>query len=248
MRIDWWTLGLQTVNLLILLWILSRFLFRPVADMIARRQQDASDLLDRAAEKKAEADGLLKSAGEERDRAAAERAAAADEGRKAAEKERAAILVAARREAEAKEANAREDIARRQEEEMDRLRLMASGLATDIAAKLLGEPAGRLPFSAFVERFEEGLASLDDEARASIAKGGGQVPVVFARPPAPEEVEQVEAALARASGSEVKIAQSVDSSLIAGFWMDAAEVTVDASLKADLDRVRNGLTDHAGEG
>jgi F-type H+-transporting ATPase subunit b len=30
MRIDWWTLALQTANVLILIWLLGRFLFRPV--------------------------------------------------------------------------------------------------------------------------------------------------------------------------------------------------------------------------
>jgi F-type H+-transporting ATPase subunit b len=42
MKIDWWTLGLQTINILVLVWILSRFLFRPVSDMIAARQAAAA--------------------------------------------------------------------------------------------------------------------------------------------------------------------------------------------------------------
>lgn len=41
MTIDWWTLGLQTVNVLVLVWILARFLFRPVARIIADRQAAA---------------------------------------------------------------------------------------------------------------------------------------------------------------------------------------------------------------
>ena len=38
MRIDWWTLGLQTFNVLVLVLILSRFLFRPVAAIIEERR------------------------------------------------------------------------------------------------------------------------------------------------------------------------------------------------------------------
>jgi F-type H+-transporting ATPase subunit b len=45
MRIDWWTLALQTFNVLVLVWILSRFLFRPVASMIEQRQAAAAKLL-----------------------------------------------------------------------------------------------------------------------------------------------------------------------------------------------------------
>ena len=46
MRIDWWTLALQAVNVLILVWLLGRFLFRPVMDAIAARQASAQALLD----------------------------------------------------------------------------------------------------------------------------------------------------------------------------------------------------------
>ena len=35
MTIDWWTLGIQAVNVVILVWLLGRFFWRPVAAMIA---------------------------------------------------------------------------------------------------------------------------------------------------------------------------------------------------------------------
>ncbi len=41
MRIDWSTLALQTINALVLIWLLARFLFRPVAGIIAERQKAA---------------------------------------------------------------------------------------------------------------------------------------------------------------------------------------------------------------
>jgi F-type H+-transporting ATPase subunit b len=55
MTIDWWTLGLQTVNVLVLVWILARFLFKPVAKIIAERQEAAQDALDEAEAARAEA-------------------------------------------------------------------------------------------------------------------------------------------------------------------------------------------------
>ena len=47
MHFDWWTLALQTVNVLVLIWILARFFFRPVADIVAKRQAEADKLLAR---------------------------------------------------------------------------------------------------------------------------------------------------------------------------------------------------------
>ena len=55
MQIDWWTLGLQTVNALVLIWLLSRFLFRPIASILAEREATARRLLDDAAAAKAAA-------------------------------------------------------------------------------------------------------------------------------------------------------------------------------------------------
>ena len=47
MRIDWWTLGLQTVNVLILVAILARFLFRPVIAIMDERRAAAAKVLAR---------------------------------------------------------------------------------------------------------------------------------------------------------------------------------------------------------
>ena len=38
MTIDWWTLGFQTVNVAVLVWLLQRFFWRPVAAMIEQRR------------------------------------------------------------------------------------------------------------------------------------------------------------------------------------------------------------------
>ncbi|MBS0305300.1 MAG: F0F1 ATP synthase subunit B, partial [Proteobacteria bacterium] len=45
MKIDWWTLALQAVNALVLIWLLSRVLYRPVARVIAERGEAAAKLL-----------------------------------------------------------------------------------------------------------------------------------------------------------------------------------------------------------
>ncbi|MGB5096847.1 MAG: hypothetical protein WBN82_02930, partial [Porticoccaceae bacterium] len=50
MLIDWFTVGAQVVNFLILVWLLKRFLYRPILDAIdAREKRIASELADAAA-------------------------------------------------------------------------------------------------------------------------------------------------------------------------------------------------------
>ena len=60
MRFDWWTLALQTVNVLILIWILARFFFRPIAHIIAKRQDEMNKLFaDAEAARKHAADARI---------------------------------------------------------------------------------------------------------------------------------------------------------------------------------------------
>ncbi len=110
MQIDWWTLGLQAVNALVLIWLLAHFLFRPVVDAIAARQKAAGQLLADAKAAKAAAEG-------ERDKAAAETARLVEhrgEALKAAEAEAAteksALLAAAQAEADKLRAAAKAEI------------------------------------------------------------------------------------------------------------------------------------------
>ena len=59
MHFDWWTLALQTVNVLVLIWILARFFFRPVADIVAKRQAETNKLLADAAAAREQAAALV---------------------------------------------------------------------------------------------------------------------------------------------------------------------------------------------
>ncbi len=112
MHIDWWTLALQTVNVLILIWLLARFFFRPVREMVARRQEAAGRLLaeaeaerDKAKQLRADAEQAHAGLAEERERMIA--AARTD-----AESERANLLKSASDEAAKLRTDAEQAVAR----------------------------------------------------------------------------------------------------------------------------------------
>lgn len=47
MLIDWFTVGAQAVNFLILVWLMKRFLYKPILDAIdAREKRNAKELAD----------------------------------------------------------------------------------------------------------------------------------------------------------------------------------------------------------
>lgn len=55
MLFDWFTIGAQTLNFLILVWLMKRFLYRPVLDAIAAREKRIAEELADADAKQAEA-------------------------------------------------------------------------------------------------------------------------------------------------------------------------------------------------
>ena len=55
MLIDWFTVGAQTLNFLILVWLLKRFLYKPILDAIDGREKSIAKKLADANERRTEA-------------------------------------------------------------------------------------------------------------------------------------------------------------------------------------------------
>jgi len=242
MHIDWWTLALQTINAVVLIWILSRFLFRPVAAMIAKRQSEARRLLDEAAAAKAEAEAEAERTRSEQAELAARRNATLAAATREAEARKAALLASAREEVEqlrksAEEERAR-DAARAEKIAEDR----AARLAVAISAKLLERLPDGVRVAAFVDGLAESVAGLPDASRNEIGADGSPVRVKAPRALTGDEPAALASALERALGHPVTVAVEVDPDLIAGLELNTDHAIVRNSLRADLDVIARELS------
>ena len=151
--VDVWKLGFQIVNFLILLFLLNRFLFKPVLRRIDERQSTLSKGLEDAA-----------AAARDRELARAEREAALAEARqesealvqraaKTAEATSAEILAAAKVSAEQLTARARDEIAAEKERALAEIRGEVANLALDAAGKLVGSEMDSPTQRRLVEQF-----------------------------------------------------------------------------------------------
>src|SRR5438105_2261185 len=216
MQIDWWTLGLQAVNALVLIWLSAHFLFRPVVDAIAARQKAVGQLLADAKAAKAAAES-------ECDKAAAETARLAEqssEALKAAEAEAAtakwALLAAAQSDADKLRVAANAEIEAERRTEALAAEDRAGRLAVDIAGKLLDRLPREARVAAFIDGIATGLAKLPEGTRASLGADGASVRLTAARAVIPEEVEACRKTLAGVLGHPVLLEVSVEPELIAG--------------------------------
>ncbi|MGD8380377.1 MAG: hypothetical protein PVI56_12295 [Gammaproteobacteria bacterium] len=98
MQIDWLTVTAQIVNFLILVWLLKRFLYKPVVNAMARREERISARLREAEQREIDADERARDFSEQSRALAETREQHIQAAREAAEQEKRALLDEARRE------------------------------------------------------------------------------------------------------------------------------------------------------
>jgi F-type H+-transporting ATPase subunit b len=165
--VDVWKLLFQVVNFLLLLYLLNRFLFKPVLGRLDERKSRIEKGLEDA-----------ESAARDRELARAEREAAVAEARKEAqamiaratkiaEDSRAEIVEQARTEAEKVTARATDEIRAEKERAMAELRATVADLALDVAGKLVRSEMGDATQRRLVEGF---LAEVAPDAPSGKAR------------------------------------------------------------------------------
>jgi F-type H+-transporting ATPase subunit b len=153
MHFDWSTLVLQTANFAVLVWLLHRFLYRPVLRMVDARRADIEQQYEGARTAEAQAKDRLTAVEAERAGIAAEATAAAEQAASArraqAEREAAALLEEARKTLAAERSQALADTKR-----------AALDLGAEIAGRLLAEVPMKLRADGWIERVEQYLTAL----------------------------------------------------------------------------------------
>jgi len=243
MRIDWWTLALQAVNVLILIWILGRFFFRPVMDIVARRQHEAGKLIaDAARDRQAAADNLAE-AEKARANVSTERDKLITAAHAAAQSEKQNLLAQTSQDIAKLRAEAETEIGRDRAAAEAQIISRASDLSIDIARRLLARISPQTALLAFVDEICREVRALPVAVRDSFAAAAGRaIEVVTAVPLSNEDTQLVQAALEKAFGAKLQLAFRSDPAVIAGIELNGPNAIVRNSWRADLDRIRKELS------
>ncbi len=218
MNFSWWTFALQAANFLILVWLLQRFLFKPVKAIVARRKEELSHALTEASAEKESAERLKQEIEAERSQIGTERQKMIDEAQAQLSAERKKEVEEARSEAE----KIRDQAAKRLDEE----RAAASNdlfertvaLATNLAERLLREldfPSIEQPFLGRVIDYLDRLPA-EERAKLISQSSSSALLVTIAHPLGVQEQSQWHEQLAKRLGADFSITFSADPTLIAG--------------------------------
>jgi F-type H+-transporting ATPase subunit b len=170
MSIDWFTFSAQILNFVLLVWLLKRFLYRPILDAIEAREQRISDELKNAAELQAEAE-------EERERYRLK----LEELEQQRDQRLAGMHEEVREEYERLLAEARDKVDALGRKRMQALKdnvdnlneLLGQRLQREVFAisgKILSELASQSLQDRMVDKFVSRLRSLDGDAAAALRK------------------------------------------------------------------------------
>lgn len=220
MQIDWWTLALQTVNFLVLVWLLWRFLYRPVREVIEKRKKLAEQAFADADTQKRDAEAARQRFEEDRAALAQERQDMLKKIHEELEAERHKVLEEAGDKSRELLDATRESIAEERKAAYAEVREQAAALAVELASGLLWKVESNASHGDFLERLERQLKDMPTDERErlqrDLAVDGARLTVVTAVPVAPEEQEQWTDRLGACLGQRDKTDFATDPDILGG--------------------------------
>lgn len=250
MQFDWTTFVLEIINFLVLVWILKRFFYRPVLNVLDARQQRVRAETLRAEQMQQEAESLR----QQYEARLADWNREREQGRQQLEQElaqlRASRMESIKSSLMDEEAKARAREAASNASREAELVRQAAGKAYGNAGAMLRRLASPELTASIVQIFQEDLAALPAAELAALHKAGQSlvgektVELAAAHPLDEQTLAELGKLLSAVAGCPLKIVFRLAPELIAGLRVAMGESLLHANLAEELEFFR-GRSGHA---
>jgi F-type H+-transporting ATPase subunit b len=236
------TLIFQIINFLVMVFILTRFFFKPVLRVLDERSKRVTSALDEA--EKRERDAAEKQvAYEQRLTEAQEQVTVMQQqGQEELERARRRALSEARDEIQALRAKADREIREARQQAISRHYDELARLATDLGGQLMREAGGDAFQRSSVQEFSKRLSALSPDAYLHVLEGGDRdavrVQLVSAYELDAESLSAIETRAQEMAGGPIEMTYTVDPALVAGATMRFGDVVIDGSVAGQLESLR----------
>ncbi|HEY5774901.1 MAG TPA: F0F1 ATP synthase subunit delta [Xanthomonadales bacterium] len=245
---SWSTFVLEIVNFLILVWILKRFLYKPVLDVIARRRAGIEKTLADAADMQKSAEKLHQQYESRLAEWNQERQHARDLLAREIDAERTKKLEELQTALDREREKARVTEARRQADAVQKLEDTALLQGARFAGRLLQQASGPEMETRLVEMVINELGQLPADRISALRNSYGNAPtaieVISAYPLAENHRQGLERALAPVAGDDASLHFKQNRELVAGIRITIGAWVLGANLRDEL----KGFTDFAHDG
>ena len=243
MLIDWFTVGAQVVNFIVLVWLMKRFLYQPILDAIEKRRQEIARALAEAEADKERARSEREEFRRRNEDFELRRAELLEEARAEAGRERGRLMEEARSDAEEQRARRREALRQEHERLEGEIVRRVREEVLAIAGKALGDLAGSSLEERVAEVFCRRLRELDAGTREKLAKAldasRGPVVVRSAFELTATAREALRAALNETLPAEVSFRTEPD--MIGGFEILFGEQKLAWNVESHLEGLRGRM-------
>jgi len=244
MHFNWFTLILQLLNFAVLVWLLQRFLYRPVLRMIDARRATIAQQYAEADQAQCAAQEQLAALESQRAAIANERAEALKSAATEAERQLGLSRAQAQRDAAALLEETRKQLEQERAQLLAEARAAAFELGSQITRRVLAQQPERLRSEAWLEQIEQHLTGLPQAQRNELAgqvASGGVLTVVTALSLDQDSRERWRAHLQSLLAPAVTIEYAVDPALIAGAQLRFPRAILSFSLESALAALRTEL-------
>ena len=152
-----WTTIAQICNLLLQILLFKKFLFKPVKEILAKRQAEVDNIYDEANKAKLDADTAKADYEQHLSAAKQEADAITSRAMKNAREQSEAIVSGAQAEAAALRQKAENDIALEKKKAVNEMKSEISGLAVDLASKVVRKEIKEADHEKLIEQFIDEL-------------------------------------------------------------------------------------------
>lgn len=245
MRIDWFTVIAQVVNFLVLVWLLRRFLYKPVLDAIDQREVRIGQQLADARTKQEAASKLLTVYEQKNAEIDTERDQRMGQIQATVDAERTRLFEKVKKDSDLLRSKLATDLKEEEDQINAEIRHRVQASVMDIAGKALSDLGSARLDEQIIHVFVQRLGALEDRQRQSFrdAFAGGHellsVKSVF-------EIDaglrsELEQAVMAASGEQFRFEYSVDPALLGGIELSVNDFKLGWNMQDYLNSLENHL-------
>jgi len=239
LELNWSTFVLEIINFLVLVWILKRFLYRPVLAMLRQRQQEIEAKLDEASRLRSEGSELQQQYEGRLEAWERERQQARDSLHEEIRSEKASKLEQMEKELAAERQAAAIVDERGRNEERQRYQQTAHAQGASFAARLLESSAGpeleRHLFDLLLQSLDEMNTEQRNDLLTRCRSSGGKVKLTSAFPMSSQQIEELQKKLSEPDSQAIEIEHRQDPQLVAGFHLVVDSLVLHLNVHDELE-------------
>ncbi|SDC02916.1 F0F1 ATP synthase subunit delta [Ruegeria marina] len=244
MQIDWLTVAAQIVNFLVLVWLLQRFLYRPITNAMRRREERIEERLAEAKAAREEAEEEAASLKRKKAELEESKEGILSSAREEADELREKLKGEIRKEMEEKRDAWRAHLAEEREAFVSALQRKAGQQILDITGHILAEYADMEISERLVATFADRLASLNPDKRAKLTEAASEAETAVVETGAAltsSAKRRITRALHDVLSSDIDVDYREDEEMVLGVRLTIGGVTAEWSAARYLDRLRAEL-------